>query len=68
MGCSSSISAPFLIRLITFDLDKIPLPPQEGQMTLCGSGCVPKDSICLQNAHCTYPQCGRGRGCPCSLC
>lgn len=64
MGCSSSISAPFLIRLITFDLDKIPLPPQEGQMTLCGSGCVPKDSIWLQAVHCTYPQCGRERRCP----
>jgi len=45
MGCSSSVSALFFIRLITFDLDKIPLPPQEGQMTLCGSGCVPKDSL-----------------------
>lgn len=68
MGCSSSISAPFLIHLITFDLDKIPLPPQEGQMTLCGSGCVPKDSIWLQAVPCTYPQCGRETGCPSGPC
>lgn len=68
MGCSSSISAPFLILLITFDLDKIPLPPQEGQMTVCGSGCVPKDSIWLQAVHCSHPQRGRKKGCPSGPC
>lgn len=40
--------APFFIYLITFDLDKIPLLPQIRQMTLCGSGYVPKDSFQLQ--------------------
>lgn len=57
MGCSSSISARFFIRLITFDLDKIPLLPQKGQMTLRGSGSVPMDSLWLQahTVHCTCP-------------
>lgn len=59
MGCSSSISAPFLICLITFDLDKIPLPPQEGQMTLCVALAVSPRAQHLQAVHCTYPQCGR---------